>query len=89
MFNKLVKVLALFFMYSGMTFFLIWFYISNALFTMVLANNKEYNGFMWLLGSLFFGPLALLTLIGMPDRKSKEYLRVIAEILDEMEFNSL
>ena len=42
---------------------------------------------MWLLGSLFFGPLALLTLIGMPDRKSKEYLRVIAEILDEMEFN--
>ena len=75
-------------MYSGMTFFLIWFYISNALFTMVLANNKEYNGFMWLLGSLFFGPLALLTLIGMPDRKSKEYLRVIAEILDEMEFNS-
>ena len=55
---------------------------------MVPANNKEYNGFMWLLGSLFFGPLALLTLIGMHDWKSKEYLREIAEILDEMEINS-
>ena len=74
-------------MYSGITFFLIWFYISNALFTMVVANNKEYNGIMWLLGALFFGPLALITIVGMPDKKSRQYLKVIAEILDEWEFN--
>ena len=52
---------------------------------MVLANNKEYNGLMWLLGSLFCGPLALLTIIEMPDKSSRKYLRLIAEILDEME----
>ena len=54
---------------------------------MVLAINKEYNSLMSFLGSLFFGPLALFTLVRMPDRKSKKYLRVIADISDEMEFN--
>tara|TARA_B100000287_G_scaffold329297_1_gene313892 strand:- start:63 stop:230 length:168 start_codon:yes stop_codon:yes gene_type:complete len=54
---------------------------------MVVANNKEYNGIMWLLGALFFGLLALITIIGMPDKKSRQYLKVIVEILDEWEFN--
>ena len=38
-----------------------------------------------ILGATFFGPIALLSIVGMPDQASRKYLRVIAEILDEIE----
>ena len=69
--------------YFLVAFFFIWLPIG--FFTTTVANSKDYNGFPWFLGGLFFGPIALISIVGMPDKKSKTYLRVIAEILDEME----
>ena len=64
-------------------YLLIW--LPTAFFTSNVARSKDYNVFPWFLGGLFFGPIALISIAGMPDKKSKTYLRVIAEILDEME----
>tara|TARA_B100001989_G_scaffold191470_1_gene140401 strand:- start:1326 stop:1490 length:165 start_codon:yes stop_codon:yes gene_type:complete len=50
-----------------------------------VAESKNYNGYLWFVLGLFFGPIALLSIVGMPDQASRKYLRVIAEILDEIE----
>ena len=69
--------------YFLIAFFFIWLPIG--FFTTTVANSKDYNGLVWFLGGFLFGPIALISIVGMPDKKSKTYLRVIAEILDEME----
>ena len=69
--------------YFLIAFFFIWLPIG--FFTTTVANSKDYNGLTWFLGGFLFGPIALISIVGMPDKKSKTYLRVIAEILDEME----
>ena len=63
-------------------FFFIW--IPIVFFTTTIANNKDYNGLTWFIGGFLFGPIALISIVGMPDKKLKKYLRVITEILDEM-----
>ena len=70
--------------YFLIAFFFIWLPIG--FFTTTVANSKDYNGLTWFLGGFLFGPIALISIVGMPDKKSKTYLRVIAEILDEMEY---
>ena len=72
--------------YFLIAFFLIWLPIG--FFTNTVANSKDYNGLAWFLGGFLFGPIALISIVGMPDKKSKTYLRVIAEILDEIEYNN-
>ena len=72
--------------YFLIAFFFIW--IPIRFFTTTVANSKDYNGFAWFIGGVLFGPIALISIAGMPDKKSKKYLRVIAEILDEMEYNN-
>jgi len=57
---------------------------SNYFFTTTIANSKDYNGLTWFIGGFLFGPIALISIVGMPDKKLKKYLRVITEILDEM-----
>jgi hypothetical protein len=44
-----------------------------------VAASKGCDGASWFVLGLFFGPLALLALAGMPDRKLHRYLRAIAE----------
>lgn len=56
-------------------------------FSNTVANSKGYNGIFWFFGGVLFGPIALLSIVGMPDKSSKKYLRVIAEILDDWEAN--
>ncbi len=63
-------------------FFFIW--IPIVFFTTTIANSKDYNGLTWFIGGFLFGPIALISIAGMPDKKLKKYLRVITEILDEM-----
>ncbi len=72
--------------YFLIAFFFIW--IPIGFFTTTVANSKEYNGFAWFIGGILFGPIALISIAGMPDKRSKNYLKVIAEILDEMEYNN-
>ena len=65
--------------------FLIISWLSVGFFTTTVAESKNYNGYLWFVLGLFFGPIALLSIVGMPNQASRKYLRVIAEILDEME----
>ena len=72
--------------YLLIAFFFIW--IPIGFFTTTVANSKDYNGFAWFIGGVLFGPIALISIAGMPDKKSKKYLRLIAERVDEMEYNN-
>ena len=64
-------------------FLIIAIWVSSAFFTVTVATQKDCNGFLWFIGGLIFGPLALNAACGMPDKRSRKYLRRIAERLDE------
>ena len=71
--------------YFLIAFFFIWLPIG--FFTTTVANSKDYNGFPWFLGGLFFGPIALIAIAGMPDRRTRKYMRLLAEKLEAIEPN--
>ena len=50
-----------------------------AFFTSSLAGIKGHDEGPWMIGGFFFGPLALLAAVGIPDLKSRKYLRLLAE----------
>ena len=50
-----------------------------AAFCATLAGAKGYNQANWTFAGLFFGPIALLAAMGMPDKKLRNYVRLLAE----------
>lgn len=46
-----------------------------AFFTSTVAGEKGFPRSNWWVGGLFFGPIALLAAVGLPDRK-KQYVKV-------------
>ena len=66
--------------YLVIAFLVVW--LPTAFFTSNVAGQKECNSFLWFIGGFFFGPLALIAVAGMPDRRARKYLRRIAEKLD-------
>ena len=58
-------------------FLIIWF--ASACFCGVLAEQKGYSVFNWCLAGFLFGFFALIAIAGLPDRKLRKYLRLIAE----------
>ena len=63
------------------------FWLPLGFFSNTVANSKGYSGIAWFFGGVLFGPIALISIVGMPDRTSTKYLKVIAEILDDWEAN--
>ena len=63
------------------------FLLPLGFFSNTVANSKGYSGISWFFGGVLFGPIALISIVGMPDKSSKKYLKVIAEILDDWEAN--
>jgi hypothetical protein len=53
--------------------------LACAFFTRSLAESKGHNSDVWVMAGLFFGPLALLAAVGLPDLKTRKYLRLLAE----------
>jgi len=53
--------------------------IACAFFAYAVADSKGHDGTPWSVGGLLFGPLALLAAVGLPDLKSRKYLRLLAE----------
>ena len=53
--------------------------LACAFFAYAVAHSKGHDGLPWSVGGLFFGPLALLAAVGLPDLKSRKYLRLLAE----------
>lgn len=52
--------------------------------TQQVANSKGWDD-GWFFGGLFFGPLALLAAVGLPDKKLRNYVRALAEKLEALE----
>jgi hypothetical protein len=50
-----------------------------ACYTSAVAESKGHATSAWFCGGLFFGPLALLAAVGLPDLKLRKYLRLLAE----------
>jgi hypothetical protein len=44
-----------------------------------VASSKGHDGWPWALGGFLLGPFALLASLGLPDLKSRRYLRLLAE----------
>ena len=66
-------------------FFFVWLPIG--FFSTTVANSKGYSGLSWFFGGFLFGPIALISIVGMPDKTSRKYLKVMAEILDDWDAN--
>ena len=44
-----------------------------------VASSKGHDAGNWALGGLLLGPFALLASLGLPDLKTRRYLRLLAE----------
>ena len=66
--------------YLVIAFLAVW--VPTAFFTANVAAQKECNAILWFIGGFLFGPLALIAIAGMPDRRARKFLRRIAEKLD-------
>jgi hypothetical protein len=53
--------------------------LACAFITFSVAESKGHDGTAWSVGGLFLGPLALMAEVGLPDLKSRKYLRLLAE----------
>lgn len=75
-----------------MIVFLIISWIACGLVAMSVANAKHCDGLLWLLGGIFMGPIAVIAAAGLPDRKLRRTMRLIAEAqgvdLDERKPNA-
>ncbi len=65
---------------GGLFFFLV---LASAIvfasYTQSVAGAKGHDGTAWGVGGFLFGPVALLASLGLPDLKTRKYLRLIAE----------
>ena len=50
-----------------------------------VAEAKGLNGSSWALVGFFFGPIGLIGVAGMPDRRLRQYMRSIAIKLEAIE----
>ena len=59
-----------------LAFLLIW--IPCGIYSGVVAEEKGHGGIAWFWGGLIFGPMALISVVGLPDRKLRSYLKALA-----------
>ena len=59
-----------------LAFLLIW--IPCGIYSGVVAEEKGHGGIAWLWGGLIFGPMASISVVGLPDRKLRSYLKALA-----------
>ena len=63
-----------------MVFFLLLItWVVCGLVAMSVAEAKGCNGIFWLLGGFFFGPIGVIGAAGLPDRKLRRTMRLMAE----------
>ena len=57
--------------------FFIW--IPCAIYCGTTSEDKGHNGFSWFWAGLLFGPIGLIAVAGLSDRKQRRYIRLMAE----------
>ena len=60
-------------------FALIITWIASAFFCSTVASEKGYSSISWFIAGFFFGFFALIAVAGFQDKRSRRYLRQIAE----------
>ena len=58
-------------------FLVLW--VPCAVFCGTISEDKGHNGISWFWGGLLFGPVGLLAVAALSDRKQRRYLRLLAE----------
>ncbi|MBF6616651.1 MAG: hypothetical protein ITG07_08000 [Candidimonas sp.] len=48
-------------------------WLACAIFSWVVAREKQYNGFAWFLLGVLFGPVTLIATAGLPDRSAPRH----------------
>ena len=75
-------VFSVFGLLMGFLVLLIALWIPCAVFCGTIAEDKGHNGIAWFWGGLAFGPVGLLAVAALMDRKQRRYLRLLAESQD-------
>jgi len=60
-------------------FFLFLFWVVCGLAAMSVAKAKDCDGLLWLLGGILMGPVGVIAAAGLPDRRLRRTMRLIAE----------
>ena len=63
----------------GFLIALLFLWIPCAIFCGTISEDKGHNGIAWFWGGLLFGPIALLAVAALGDRKLRRYIRLMAE----------
>ena len=63
----------------GFIVLLVTLWIPWAVFSGVIAEDKGHWGIAWFWAGLLFGPVGLLAVAALSDRKQRRYLRLMAE----------
>ena len=58
---------------------LLFLWIPCAIFCGTISEDKGHNGIAWFWGGLLFGPIGLLAVAALGDRKLRRYIRLMAE----------
>ena len=64
---------------EGLLGLLVLLWLPCAFFARNAAHDKGHDGISWFFGGLIFGPLAMLAVAGLSDRRLRRYLRLAAE----------
>ena len=59
--------------------FSIFLFVITGAFCSAVANEKGYNAFWWFILGFLFNFVALIAVVGLPDRKLRKYIRQIGE----------
>lgn len=57
----------------------------SAFLTSQVADSKGWEGTGWFFAGLLFGPIALIAVVGLPDKKLRQYVQALALKLDAIE----
>ena len=60
-------------------------WIASAMVASNVAEAKGLDGSSWSLAAFFFGPIGLIGVAGMPDRRLRSYVRAVAVKLEAIE----
>ena len=63
----------------GFLIALLFLWIPCAIFCGTIAEDKGHSGIAWFWGGLLFGPIGLLAVAALSDRKLRRYIRLMAE----------
>ena len=63
----------------GFLLALLFLWIPCAIFCGTIAEDKGHSGIAWFWGGLLFGPIGLLAVAALSDRKLRRYIRLMAE----------